>query len=291
MHYYRPQMLLAGFHADLPDPEVPELVHVGEQWAPAHFVIPRHMHPVWEFYLQLDGQSQWESAGTRYVLRPGSFFAAPPNVRHAMEEEPKAKHHYFFAAMRLEKILERHPALKEAWRQRRCVHFPHGESVMPPFRQLIREVSMRLPHRGEGLRAALDYLVIEASRLFERSAEDRVLVPGHPAVQTAAQLLQNHPAQPWRLADLGRLAGVSPNHLVQLFRREIGLSPHQYLLRQRIERAKEMLRGSDVPITQMALELGFSSSQHFAKMFRHLAGCSAVQFRRSAQAGPVEIPK
>ena len=282
MRYFRPHTVLAGFHADQPDDAVPELVHVGEQWAPVEYVIPRHEHPVWEFYLQLDGVSIWESEGREYELAPGAFFAAPPLVRHAMKDPPRAKHHFFFAAVNLEPIFARHESLRVAWHEhrRRCVHFPHGHAVAAPFRQLVREVSVRLPLRSEGLRAAVDYLVIEASRLFLLSGSGKTIVPTHPAVQKARDVLDEHYAQPWRLVDLGRLAGVSPNHLVQLFTRETGLSPHQYLIRQRLDRAKELLRHSDVPVTQLALDLGFSSSQHFAKTFKQLAGASAMEYRR-----------
>ncbi|MGH7215100.1 MAG: helix-turn-helix transcriptional regulator, partial [Tepidisphaeraceae bacterium] len=92
-----------------------------------------------------------------------------------------------------------------------------------------------------------------------------------------------HYTEPWRLADLGRMVGVSPNHLVQLFTRDVGVSPHRYLVQRRIERAKELLRQSDVPITQLALDLGFSSSQHFAKTFRQMAKCPARRFRQRYQ--------
>ena len=76
MRYFRPRNLLAGFHADSVEEGVPELVHVGEQWAPTSYFIGSHTHTVWEFYLQLDGASTWVAPGREYVLRPGAFFAA-----------------------------------------------------------------------------------------------------------------------------------------------------------------------------------------------------------------------
>ncbi|HLL89846.1 MAG TPA: hypothetical protein VK324_11120, partial [Tepidisphaeraceae bacterium] len=83
MKYFRPKNLLAGYHAERPDPGVPELTHAGEQWAPSEYLIPDHAHEFWEFYLQLDGGSGWESwedrrRPWRYRLTPGHFFAAAP---------------------------------------------------------------------------------------------------------------------------------------------------------------------------------------------------------------------
>jgi AraC-like DNA-binding protein len=283
MRYVRPQQLLAGIHAERPDEAVPELVQAGEQWAPAF--IGTRAHAVWEFYFQLDGTTAWTSRGRPHVLRPGHFLAAPPRVRTAMRKRPRSRHHFYFAAIDLGPVLARHPALRPPWAGAgaECVVFPHAASLQAPFRQLIREVSMRLPHRAEGLRAAVDSLVIEASRLFE--AGGRAILPLHPAVQKVKDLLDHDYGEPWHLADLGRLVGVSPNHLVHLFTQEVGVSPHQYLLRRRTDEARRLLRETDVPVTRLALDLGFSSSQHFAKAFRAATKTSALAFRRRVRAG------
>lgn len=299
MRYFRPNNLLAGFAAFAPDDAVPELVHLGEQWAPSAFQISEHTHAVWEFYLQVDGESRWVSwenpqRPRRYLLRPGDFFAAAPGIRHALAERPRDKHHFFFAALELPTVFERYDGVKRLWPRGRCVCHPGAHRLLMPFRQLVREVATQLPLRSLGLRAAVDCLVIEASRLLApkpgdqgdqqgSAAANRQLISSHPAVRAVRDLLDQQFAEPWRLADLGRLAAISPNHLAQLFRAEVGVPPHQYLLRQRIERAKELLAGSDAPITQIALDLGFSSSQHFAKLFHREARSSARQYRQRAQ--------
>jgi len=305
MRYVRPSSLLCGFHADNPDAGVPELVHVGEQWAPSAYLIPEHAHPVWEFYLQVDGESRWISwerprRETHYLLTPGHFFAAPPRVRHALAERPRDKHHFFFAALDLRMVLARCPGIEPAWQTGKCLCIAGAHGLLGPFRQLVREVSARLPLRTLGLRRAVDFLVIEASRLSltERAESRRTgklgrrgrtpgaechIIPLHPSVQVVRELLEQQFCEPWRLADLGRLAGLSPNHLAQLFGKEVGVSPHQYLLRQRIERAKELLAGTDVPITRIALDLGFSSSQHFARVFHQNVKRSARAYRDGSQ--------
>jgi transcriptional regulator GlxA family with amidase domain len=154
-----------------------------------------------------------------------------------------------------------------------------------PFRQLVREVTLKLPYRGAGLRFALDYLVLELSRLVERQNQEsekdqnRVLV--RPGVQKAKQLLDNQPERSWKLSELARIAGVSSQYLVKCFTQEIGLSPHQYLLQVRINRAKDLLTHSDVSITELALELGFSSSQYFANVYKRYTGQTAQEYRAS----------
>lgn len=274
--------LLAGFHADRPDPSIPEIVHLGEQWASRRLFIPRHTHPVWEFYLQISGVSRWEAQGHTYTLMPGGFFAAPPGLPHQMHDRPQGKHHFFFAALDLAPVLARLPALAPGWDPPSVRFQEEGGALLPPFRQLVREVSLALPHRTAGLRLALDALVLEASRLCVPAAGPTPAAPlagRHPAVRRAKELLDHQPGQAWRLADLSQMAGVSAHHLVECFTREVGVSPRRYLLGVRIRSAQEMLAGSDLPITEVALELGFSSSQHFAATFKRLTGESAQEYR------------
>lgn len=280
--FQRPRNLLAGFHAEYPDPAVPELVHAGEQWAASDFRILEHAHEVWEFYLQLEGGSEWQGPRGRYSLAPGAFFAAPPGVVHYLAAVPSAKFHFYYAALALEPVFTRLPELAEPWREReiRCV--AGGASAMAPFRQLIREITVPLEHRGPALRLAVDSLVLEATRLIENqgvASPPRSLVTLHPAVLRAREILDREPQKNWRLAELANMAGLSPTHLAECFTREIGLSPHQYLLATRLERAKAALRESDVPVTELALDLGFSSSQHFAAAFRKHTGTTPRAWR------------
>jgi AraC-like DNA-binding protein len=71
---------------------------------------------------------------------------------------------------------------------------------------------------------------------------------------------------------------MSPTHLAELFTRDVGVPPRQYLLQVRIERAKQYLTQRSVAITALGLELGFSSSQHFAATFKRLTGKSPREY-------------
>lgn len=280
MEFHRPKGLFAGFHADLPDPAVPELVHIGEQWAPADFIIGKHTHMVWELYLQIAGESQWDGDGKTHALRPGCFFAAAPGVTHRMHDGPKARHHFLYAAIDLEAICMRHGELRNFWQGHHIVFEPHGETLQTSFRQLIREVSALLPHRTIGIYAALDSLIIEATRLLGNERKATTWVASHPAVARVKELIDHCPSTNWKVDQLAWLAGLCPSRLSDRFTHDMGVSPHQYLLRMRIESAKEALKQSDVSVTDLAFELGFSSSQHFASTFRRMVGVSAHTFRR-----------
>jgi AraC family transcriptional regulator len=82
-----------------------------------------------------------------------------------------------------------------------------------------------------------------------------------------------------RLADLAQLVGMSQFHFSYLFKRSLGKPPYQYLLQQRIERAKQLLKQTDISIVNIAFTCGFSSHSHLSKQFRQLTGVTPKAFR------------
>ncbi len=81
------------------------------------------------------------------------------------------------------------------------------------------------------------------------------------------------------LAELAAGVDLSPSRFNALFRAATGLPPHQWLIRRRIERACELLLDMAMPVTEIALSLGFSSSQHFATAFKHQMGTTPSAWR------------
>lgn len=294
MRINKPRGVISGFHADRPEPAVPELHFLGEQWAPEDYAIGRHSHPVWEFYLQLDGWSLWRDAtGKEFACPPGAFYAPPPGLAHWLHRTGGGKHHFVFAAIDAGSLCRRRlPELLPLWTRPTTVHLADGRQCEAAFRALVRETLGPVqPFRASAFLAALETLVVEASRLIagpEPPADPLKRADG-PVAQ-AMQAMASHPGEPWRLADLGRLTGLSPNHLASLFVVQAGQSPRQYLLGRRLDQARERLLNGKESVTQIALALGFHSSQHFARVFREAEGCSATSFRQSRRGGSSRYP-
>lgn len=87
-------------------------------------------------------------------------------------------------------------------------------------------------------------------------------------VERAKEAITVQPEQPWTLQALAEVASVSPYHLAHAFRREVGTSLHQYVLRARLARALDRVVGSEDDLTAVALDSGFSSHSHFTARFR-----------------------
>ncbi len=85
--------------------------------------------------------------------------------------------------------------------------------------------------------------------------------------------------------EMAAIAGVSPSHFCRIFKKANGVSPHQYVLKARLERAQQLLAQSDQTIAQISDLLGFTSQGHFTRVFKQFAGRTPSDFRRAGQAG------
>ncbi len=83
----------------------------------------------------------------------------------------------------------------------------------------------------------------------------------------------------WPVARLARVSGVSEAHFARSFKAAFGLPPHRYLLSRRLERAKAMLRETDLPITAIAFQTGWKSLGTFGRTFRDVTGESPSRHR------------
>src|SRR5215475_12656559 len=82
------------------------------------------------------------------------------------------------------------------------------------------------------------------------------------------------------LDEMAQLVGLSTAHFARMFRKSTGQTPHQFVLRQRMERAKAMLRAPDARVLDVALACGFKTQQHFAQVFRDFWGISPTEYRQ-----------
>jgi AraC family transcriptional regulator len=82
------------------------------------------------------------------------------------------------------------------------------------------------------------------------------------------------------LGELAQSVGLSTAHFSEMFRKSTGETPHQFVLRLRVERAKEMLRSAESRVLDVAIACGFKTQQHFARVFRQLCGSTPTEYRR-----------
>ncbi len=158
-----------------------------------------------------------------------------------------------------------------------------------PLRKLFRGNRVLNPQRQDDL---LDLLELIASRLAQADTHRLAPEPGRTQVQLgrAVTFIEAHLAERLTLPMVARASNVSTRSLMRLFRREIGASVVEFILRRRVSRARDLLTRTDHTCSEIAFESGFGSVQHFNRIFRRLEQTSPRQWRQRTPgaANPAE---
>ena len=99
--------------------------------------------------------------------------------------------------------------------------------------------------------------------------------------RAAAHCIQARSAEALTLEEVAQAAGLSPFHLLRVFRQAIGVTPHQYLMRMRLMHALRLLRDTRLPVIDVAYETGWADLSNFNKAFRREFGCSPRRLRQA----------
>jgi AraC family transcriptional regulator len=83
-----------------------------------------------------------------------------------------------------------------------------------------------------------------------------------------------------KLTTLSTIAQISPYHFLRLFKNSLSITPHQYILQQRLDRAKLLLKSSHLDISEIAIRVGFCDSSHFTRCFKRSLGETPSQWRQ-----------
>jgi AraC family transcriptional regulator len=93
------------------------------------------------------------------------------------------------------------------------------------------------------------------------------------------EFIEEHLDHDITLSALAETAGMGPHYFSELFKQSVGISPHQYVLRRRIERGRKLLHNPSVSVLEAAIRSGFSDQSHFTKLFRRIVGVTPTKYR------------
>lgn len=115
-------------------------------------------------------------------------------------------------------------------------------------------------------------------------------VQDQSVIKITKDYIGEHYAEELTREDLARQVYLSPDYLSRLFRSEVGENLSSYLIRYRIEKAKELLRGTKEPVNQIASAVGYTNFSYFAKIFRKYTGCTPNVYRKGEKSfGETEV--
>lgn len=126
------------------------------------------------------------------------------------------------------------------------------------------------------------YCRYSGKKTFALPAAERLA----PAIShSIAEYIQTYLDHSLSITELAAVAGISPYYFARCFKQTFGVSPHQYVLRERIERAKTILLTEEHPLAELATRLGFADQSHFIRQFKRFTGLTprafVLQYRKN----------
>jgi len=152
-------------------------------------------------------------------------------------------------------------------------------------RILLTEVEICGVHGAlfaESLATALIALLLKAQQPSRAALPSPSRAQATERIRVVCEYIEGNLGSDLHLEQLGRIAGLGPDRFGELFRISTGVSPYRYVLQRKIERAKAMLLRREIPIAQIALDLGFADHAHLSSTFRRLTGTMPSRFRSEA---------
>lgn len=265
-------------------------------WPPSkRRALTAHRNAGLEVVLIVRGELTWHVEGRIEAVPPGSVFFTWPWETHGSVRQREPGCELFFVVIRLDRLYVRpnrsfafHRTLGLSRRtttqvrqallaapRRSWLATARLASIVP---DLVAEMA-RPDVSADAVHALARLVLIELERSVRGQATARPQPDAELRVQRFTQRLPDECHRPWTLTAMADACDLGRSRFSDLLKRLTGDSPKQALNRARIDRAQRLLATTDAPITRIALDCGFTSSQHFAAAFRAYTGCSARAYR------------
>ncbi|MBI4975936.1 MAG: AraC family transcriptional regulator [Spirochaetes bacterium] len=249
----------------------------GRPRVPAH----THAHAV-EINYHAEGRQRYFIGDTEYNFEPDTVYAVGPGIVHGSRGYAKERGLTYYL------IIDIHPApflncdAKTGKRLRAYLSavgtdvFPGNARLRRHFEHLVSACETADEYASFRIRALVTDIIIETHRA-SRHPSARTL---SPAIEAAAAAIRK-PDENVSLADLASASGLSYSRFLHRFKAETGESPKAFMIRQRIEKAKRILRSSDQQISDVSYAAGFRSINLFISQFKKLTGMTPREYRSS----------
>ncbi|MBD1872900.1 helix-turn-helix transcriptional regulator [Nodosilinea sp. FACHB-131] len=133
---------------------------------------------------------------------------------------------------------------------------------------------------GESLGTALAARLVQNYAVSKPALEFKANGLPRSQLKRVIDYIKANLAQDLSILDLASLTSMSESHFSRSFKQSVGIAPYQYLMQQRVERAKQLLRQQAISISDIALNCGFSNQTHLTKVFRQMTGVTPKVYQK-----------
>jgi AraC-like DNA-binding protein len=294
--YNRPSMMihrdpgcLVGYRYEHPVGDLRALTHCGEVYCSHDHNVPLHAHQGFEFMYVVSGTAYWQVGRTVHAQGPGELFWTVPGEFHKTARNAHQGYHKLWFGIRLWDLGQDGQEVARALQRmtetgRRII--PAAREMEAVIRGFILQVIFQRPGCAKVCRGYLRTFVSLLAQAVEEEGSSGRSIDTRPVsypVQRAMAYMIHHLHGTVRLEDVAAAANLSVSQLCLYFRKTVGLTPMAYHRKLRLDAARDELLLPDITVTQVAMDFGFSSSQHFAMDFRKEFGTTPQAWKRGEQ--------
>jgi AraC-like DNA-binding protein len=269
--------------------------------------ISEHSHDFIELVLFAQGHSIHEYAGKRYELTPGDVFIIHPGEPHAYVESKNVtlwnciflpevvmpdleylkRMDGFFDMVMVEPFFRSEAGL----RNKLHLDAPTRIRVEELLKTMRIELERKTPGFEAASRAMLIQLLVEVARFRSKlnseakQADSEELLGKRSLIRDCIRYIEEHYPEEIRLDNLADRAYLSPEYFSKVFKRLTSQTPIEFINNVRLEKAKQLLASSSLPVTDIAYRTGFHDSNYFSRQFKKTTGFTPGDYRKRAAAG------
>ncbi len=225
------------------------------------------------FVFPLSGKAEFLFDGTPYLLKAGTVVHGGANMRLDKRVVGKSKWEYILV---LYKIVAPEP--EDMTLSQEHFELQVGESLR--LMELLRHLYQASSQPGGIASFRVETLFRNVLEEMFICARNQTNGGAQALFEQATEYIHEYYMEPLTLTRLAGQNNVSNNRLVYVFRKYAGMGPGDYILQYRLNRAKELLPGSDAPLRELVQSVGFSDPFHFSKLFKKYFGVSPSEYRQ-----------
>ncbi|MFI2858037.1 helix-turn-helix domain-containing protein [Paenibacillus sp. JSM ZJ436] len=252
-----------------------------------------HIHDHYELYYLIEGERIYFMKDRTYRIRAGDLVYVNRNVLHKTLDSGRGDHErvvFYLQPDLFARSLEPHLVrllLEPFERDIPILRLPAlgSDSARSLVERIVEEMEHTRPGRELLLRQWTAELLLHAWRNVAASTVTPADIEPmlHPTMQQIVRDLNERFAEPLQLTQVAEAHDISPSYLSRLFKQTTGFTFSDYINLLRIQEAQRLLRESQLPITDIAWQSGFSNFSHFGKMFKRTVKLSPREYRRQYQ--------
>lgn len=221
-------------------------------------------------HLLLDGQWQKISSGSVVIFRPYE----PQNYFYSKDDN-STSHYVHFTGVGCEHILK-----KLGIYDIKVFDMGQSKSYQKISEQMVREFTIRKPMYKDWCASCLYQLLSLIGRKYALRSSN-IDTKSESRINAACSRIYENISNPPSANDLAKECFLSVSRFLHLFKEVTGKSYTEFIGFIRIEKAKEMLTFTDMPICDISLVLGYEDQNYFSRYFRKVEGCSPTEYRKT----------